>query len=364
MIYATPVEEYFKKKKNFGILIASIKKESPQKNITRFVSVAIINPQTHFIGFVSFFPDTRLNENDIASIGENIALGEIKNTLQSVSTLLSTPIPFYITIDEDKIPFLIDIMEGLKYFIWQPDIIEKEKLPDGEFIMDGSVVSNYLNIQGSNEYTHLSRLQRYYNLLLNTWNQKQEKWKILKNEYLFKIITNSIKKNISNSDLYLLGDKLFNNDTQWLPYFWEIPVKKEDDILVMNQEATVFYLRKFIDKINSTKNFYTEQEPNIEIKNGTTIPNLAKKTRDEFSRKGFKILEFSNADKNDYENTILLDNSGNTFYLQTAINSLKVKKSYHTVNKSNFTDLILILGKDYQTILDNATDTGEDTEIQ
>ena len=301
-------------------------------------------------------PDTRLTTNDTQTIGDKLASGDIKTVLKSISKLLSVPVSHYVIIDEKKIPLLIDLMEGINFFIWQPDVLEKEKLPVGEFLMDGAVVRSYLNLSNNNEYSNLIRLQRYYNLLLNTWNLKGIKWNILKNKYIFEIITKHVTTNIISPDLYTLGESLFVSKKHWIPFFWEIPVKKEESSLFLNQEATVFYLRKFMEKINSAKNFYLEETPNMEIKNGTAIPNLAKKIREEYSRRGFKILEFSNADKNDYQNTILLDQSGNNFYLETAMNSLQINRSYHAVNKSNFTDIILILGKDYKTILNNIKD--------
>ena len=66
------------------------------------------------------------------------------------------------------------------------------------------------------------------------------------------------------------------------------------------------------------------------------------------SRKGAIVVEFSNADHHNYKNSILLDIGAKPFYALSLAKTLGIKKTYASVNKSTFTDVIFIVGADHQ----------------
>ncbi len=314
-----------------------------------FISIAIINPVTFRIGFISFFPETKLVKKG-KTIERQLLSENFLSVIELISKKLSIDIPFHLYFSMEDITTALDMVEGINFFLWQPYLLENEKLPTGEFLMDSTLISDFLNVTDKSKYASSIKLYRYYSLILNAWNHRKEKWDILKNEIIFGKVTQNLQTSLSTYELYFLAETLLH-DQKWMPIFFEIPVQQEKDSFIMNQDATAFYFKDFMQKLNQEKNFYLDTSPNIEIKNGTTIPNLAKKMRNRFSQKGFKVLEFANADKHDYQNTILLDIGGSSFYLQAAAKSLKINRNYHLINRSIFTDLVLILGRDYQEII-------------
>jgi hypothetical protein len=49
----------------------------------------------------------------------------------------------------------------------------------------------------------------------------------------------------------------------------------------------------------------------IEVLNGTEINGLAARTRDLYQNFGFEVLRIGNADRNDYDATVIIDRAGN-----------------------------------------------------
>lgn len=88
----------------------------------------------------------------------------------------------------------------------------------------------------------------------------------------------------------------------------------------------------------------------MDIQNGAGIDNLAKKMRYTLTKKGIQVLEFTNADHSDYKKSILINTSATPHLTKNVSQLLGVDKVYYSVNKSMFTDMVLILGDDYKQI--------------
>jgi hypothetical protein len=86
----------------------------------------------------------------------------------------------------------------------------------------------------------------------------------------------------------------------------------------------------------------------ISLQNGTDKSGLARDTADTMEKLGFKGISISNADKTDYENTIIRIKESKKNYLQLIISSLSDKfdtKTIEDLDKDNRFDAIIILGK-------------------
>ncbi len=346
-LHKTDMEKQFQEKEPFGILTI-VKNESNESRPISFFSVVTLYPKTERIGFISFYPQTRMEEDE-ASIEKRLEHSRIQDIAAELSAKLGVPIPYYIAVNFDQIARLIDLIEGVNYFLWEPEIYDDEALPNGEFLLDGSMIQRLLTIPMDNESAPAVELFRHYSLFLNTWQNREEKWKLLNEPKLWQIVLEGVDTNFTQGDIVYIGEKLFSND-RWLPLFLEAAVKRHKDYFVLDHDATALYLKNFRKKLTGQGLIYGDEPPRLEIRNGTNVDNLAKKYRAALNRKGILVVEFSNADHHNYEKSVLLNVGANEYYLHSVANSLGINKVYANINKSLFTDMILILGKDYEKL--------------
>ncbi len=344
--FSNNAERWVQKGVPFGVLfIGEDTTRGGIKEIT-FVCVAIINSKLSRVGFISFLPEIKINK-DIASMAELAVLNDgIQKIKEVIAKIISLEIPFWVQFKVDDISRSIDLLEGLPYFLSKSDILQGEQLPKGEFFLDGSIINSLLNIRVNHEHAHAYRVDRYYNLILNTWGLRKKKWEILREQIIFDRAIENIRSNFSSTEFYAITKIFFSNE-HWLPLFFEMPLRKEKKLYFLNKEAAAIHFRDFLATLTQEKNSVFEKPPSIEVRNGTNEHNLAKKVSSQLTRKGFQVFEFTNADRNDYEKTILLDVSGKFFYLESVANDLKIDRYYHALDRTQFTDLVLILGKDF-----------------
>jgi len=312
------------------------------------VSVAQVFPATQRIGVISFFPATHLKDTD-ASLEALFKANGVPAVSSAVSEFLGERITAYFRVRDTTLAQFVDILGGIDYFLPAADQLKDENLPRGQFVLDGSLVPRLLNPPEKNEYTPAFKLFRYYSLLLNAWHQRAKLWPLIKDEKVFALAVKSIETNTSASDLFSLCQS-FATQKSWLPILLEVPVRRVKDAFHVDRDAAAVYFRTLTRQLTQKEHPFVNDPPKMEVKNGTHVANLARTMRTELSRKGVQILEFTNADHNDYDKTILLGTSGNAFYLESIARIMGVQKSYAAVNRSLFTDLVLVLGKDYNKL--------------
>ena len=344
----TPVDVFFRDKESFGILLICSEKINEKENRVTFLSVATIYPKTQRIGFISFLPQTRMKEGE-PTLEEKVNFSKTRDVADEISSMLNIKIPYYVKADVQSLSKIVDLIEGVPFFMWEPALVEGEEIPLGEFILTGSMVHQVLNPPVKNETKPAMDLFRYYSLLYNIWNDRENKWNLLSDERIFNLFAKMIDSNFSVSELYSLGKK-FGLTEGWHLTSIEIPVKRLENGFLADLDSTALFLKNFKKDLVEHENPFVARMPRMEIKNGTEVNNLAKKIQNSIGRKGIVVVEFSNAGSHDYKNSILLDVAGNTYYYYSIAKTLNITRKYALINKSSFTDMTLILGKDYEKI--------------
>lgn len=342
----TSLEKALNAKDGFSLLFVVTSANDDKK--IQLVSVAEIFPATRRIGVVSFYPATHLKD-DAQSLQDIFMSNGVSGVSNSISEFLGEKIIGYVKVGDKVLAQFVDVLGGIEYFLPSNDLLKNENLPKGEFILDGSLVARLLNPPEKNEYTPAFKLFRYYSLFLNAWNQREELWPRLKNEKVFSLAVKNLETNTSASDLFVLAHH-FATHKNWIPILMEVPVRRVKDAFYVDKDAATLYFRNLTKQVTQKEHPFLSEPPKMEVKNGTHIANLARTMRTELSRKGVQILEFTNADRNDYDKSILLGTSGNAFYLESIAKIIGIKKSYAAVNRSLFTDLVLVIGKDYNKL--------------
>lgn len=331
-----------------GFSVSFVVTSASDDKKVQVVSVAQVFPATQRIGVISFYPAIRLKDNE-ASLEEIYRAGGVSAVNAAVSEFLGEKIAVHVRVRDAALAQFVDILGGIDYFLPGTDLLRDENLPRGQFVLDGSLVPRLLNPPEKNEYTPAFKLFRYYSLMLNAWNQRLKLWPVIKEEKTFAMAIKSIETNASAHDLFVLA-QAFATQKAWVPILLEVPVRRVKDAFYVDKDSAALYFRNLTKQLTQKEHPYISEPPKMEVKNGTHVPNLARTMRSELSRKGIQILEFTNADHNDYDQSILLGTSGNAFYLESIARITGVQRSYAAVNRSLFTDLVLVLGKDYNKL--------------
>jgi hypothetical protein len=87
----------------------------------------------------------------------------------------------------------------------------------------------------------------------------------------------------------------------------------------------------------------------IAIQNGTSEPNFAARVAAALIQQGFQVVEFGDADRTDYPNSVIVDYTGKELTLQRLIEIFQVtpENVRHSPNLRSQVDIRIIVGQDY-----------------
>jgi hypothetical protein len=339
--FKSNVDIFYSDKRPFNALVSVNNGEE-----NKFMAMAVVNPATKRAGLISFFEGSALDRTG-PTLAEMFNTEDSANVAELLSEMLGYQENFYLDLQLQDIIKYVDLIEGLPYFLWSMDKLDRESLPVGEFYLDGALAAEYLSAPQIESSSAATKLFRHYSFLLNAWENRLDKWALISNKKIFQKLVENIKSNLNVNDLYLIS-KNFYTDEEWQLYFLEVPVQRGEERYVLDKEATALYLKKFKEKLNAVGE--KSEQARMDIQNGAGIDSLAKKMRYTLTKKGIQVLEFTNADHSDYKSSILINTSATPHLAKNVSKLLGVDKVYYSVNKSMFTDMVLILGDDYKQI--------------
>ncbi|MGI0530395.1 LCP family protein [Treponema socranskii] len=283
--------------------------------------------------------------------------------LRQIENLLGTSIPFYSIVKLDDFITLTDMMGGLRVFISAPvDSLsadgERWLLPSGAVTLDGDKVLTYLSYRLSEE-TDADVYERYQNIMIAYFTQLGEnKAMILAKKNINKFLP-LFSSNLDAKDFATHMSLLAEMNTEYI-----IRQNVTGRVSTVDGKQLVFPLNggDFIKQavaqstnmLISTGNTMTSRIYVLEIQNGTTVQGLAHNTAILFQNASYDILSTLNADRNDYEKTVIIDHIGNReiakmvgdFIRCTNIQEEEVRSD--TANESVASvDFTIILGKDF-----------------
>ncbi len=87
----------------------------------------------------------------------------------------------------------------------------------------------------------------------------------------------------------------------------------------------------------------------IAIQNGTSEPNFAARVAASLMEQGFQVVEFGDADRTDYPNTVLVDYTGKNYTLERLVEMFQVapENVRHSPNLRSQIDIRIVVGQDF-----------------
>lgn len=280
-----------------------------------------------------------------------------------IENLLDVTIPFYFIISEKKFSRLVDVISGLRIFISHPIDVRDENgnrylLPAGAVVLDGEKVSTYMNVPNVDDAND-EKYERYQNTIVSLFTQLNEKKSLVQKKQTMKLFRSFIKSNLDKDDFTHLVSLLCNMNTE---YILKQTVTGQTRIVdgkrllfpLNNGDFIKQALAQSTQMLLSSGSTQVSRSYVLEIKNGTTIQGLAHNTAILYKNASYDILTTSNADRNDYEKTYIIDHIGNSEIAKIVgdfIHCTNIHEEYVSdadlPENAGRVDFTIVLGKDF-----------------
>jgi len=281
---------------------------------------------------------------------------------------LGVDIPFSIVITLENLGKITDLIEGVELFIPSPvDEFHNERImfPSGICNLDGDKAKVYITYELPEESNEMAvyRRQRFFVGLIKRLGAQNS---LLKNPQISGVFNSLLKSGLKARAQNALFEKFAGIDTdriniqsvsgnvrevsgqQLIFPHWDGNLIKE----IVRQT-----LASLVQPSNETMG---DRIFTVEILNGTTVNGLAGRTAELFGGFGYDVIAIGNADRNDYEKTVIIDRTGMQDLVlafgevircsNVRTNSLISEDEEIDLNIQNLNyqaDLTLIIGKDF-----------------
>lgn len=281
-----------------------------------------------------------------------------------IEKLIDMPIPFYVVLHLDNFGELTDMLGGMKVFVPSPvdvktDSGERMLLPSGAVTLDGDKINTYLTYRKPEE-TDADVEDRRQNVMIALLSAFGRNASVMLDKANFPYYDQRMDSNIEGNNLRRLMSEISQVDADRL-----VPQTITGSNRVVDGKTLLFpfYDGQLIkDVVRQTTNALISLEDNgvnriyvLEIQNGTSVQGLARNTSALLQSAGYDVLSTLNADKNDYEKTVIINHIGNAevaknlgdFIHCENILEESVQSEAAGLEANANVDFTIILGKDF-----------------
>ena len=344
-------------------------------NTLLFSELLIFSPSTYKAAIFNIPANYRTVIESISKIDRLDVLFDYKKPEKMVGrieSIATIPVDFYINIDPDNFIKIIDILSGLELFIANPfEIINDNQtilLPSGSNVLDGEKTLVFISADAANE-NDADLIGRWHKFFQAFIKRTADKSQYLENNDIFNkfysLFSTDMNKESFKSFITML--KKINTERMILQRILGDRKKIDEQILLFPYYDGNLLRETIKQTLLSIKNedVISDEEINIkiEILNGTNTPGLAGRTAHFFTNLGFDVVSTKNAEKNDYEKTIIIakgndPSSANKIAGIIRCNNIESNSEKPSIaitgeDNSVYTsaagqiDVIVILGKDF-----------------
>ena len=278
--------------------------------------------------------------------------------IKSLENLLGTDINFVLRISTDSFEKLVDLFGGIDIFISNPvDTTINGRIflfPPGSVSLDGAKSESYAEYQPPEE-TIQDRTAREHRIVKSVLKQMGGNSSFLLNSGVSDIYYSLFTTDMDAQSLGSFTVNLLNIDFDRIVYQGIIgSVRYLDGKKILFPYYDGKLIRETVSRVKETlarsDNFSGNiMNVSVEILNGTNINGLASRTAQIFRSYGFQIASVSNADRDDYERTVVLDRRGNVEAVRRVAELIRCSRIHSKIdrNRDETIDVTVILGKDF-----------------
>jgi anionic cell wall polymer biosynthesis LytR-Cps2A-Psr (LCP) family protein len=278
---------------------------------------------------------------------------------ETVAETFGIEIPYLLSLDAEGLTTVVDMLGGLELFITESFQEEGNdtvvRLPAGSAVLDGAKAVDYARaeIPGEQYPERASRTQKLTQALFRSLGAKSE---LLTHEDVLPYVYEAFDLALDRRAFAILleqyrgveGEQVVSRRVQGSIREVEAGGATQE-LLFPHFDGR--WLRQTVSQVVDTlaQEGEVAQSPatiSVEILNGTTVTGLARRTRRLYERYGFDVVSFDNADRNDYENTLVIDRQGNMTAAQRAAEIIRASR-VESEPKDSPIDVTIILGRDF-----------------
>ncbi len=239
---------------------------------------------------------------------------------QEIEKLSGQSIPFSMVCSVNNFKVLTDLLGGLKIFVPYPVDIQAENgnrwlLPSGVNNLDGDKILTYL-YYNSPEETEGEVQDRYQNVIIAFLAAINKNINTMFLEENFKEYDDYFETNLEAKDLRIILETVAHVDSERLA-----PRSITGSVRVVDGKSLLFphydgelvkdLFKQTVSSLVSVVDTIYDRIYVLEVQNGTSVQGLARNTSILLQGFGFDVLSSVNADRNDYEETIIINHIGN-----------------------------------------------------
>lgn len=288
----------------------------------------------------------------------------IENYRSEVEKLLAVTIPFYCVITLDDFLKITDYLGGFRVFIPEPiDYVsetgERWLLPSGAVNLDGDKINTYLHYVLKDE-SRSDVQERYQNVMSAFIASMHEQKFVIFNKKVINTYTTAMQTNVEEDEEKSLVELIADVDSESIIKQTVSGSLRNVDGEIMlfpstNGDLIKESVKQITNMLMSTDGTLSSRVYVLEIQNGTTIQGLARNTSILFQNASYDVLSAVNADRNDYDETVIIDHYGNNDVAKMVgefIHCTNIRQSETSMEAGDLTsepnvDFTIILGKDF-----------------
>ncbi len=281
-----------------------------------------------------------------------------------IEKLLGMTIPYYAILTLDNFIKVSDYLGGMRVFISEPidcwsEEGERWLLPSGAINLDGDKISTYLRYRLEDE-TESDVQERYQNAMAAFLSGLSDRKFIIFSKKNFKIYEGCIETNVDPEEEETLFKLIADVDAESIiKQTITGSVRSFDGQTLLMPDYNGEYIK---EAVKQTTNLLTSSDGTLssrvyvlEIQNGTTTQGLARDTANLFQKASYDVLSPVNADRNDYDETVIIDHIGNPevakivgdFIHCTNIKDENELEEVEGASSEASVDFTIILGRDF-----------------
>ena len=284
---------------------------------------------------------------------------------QEIEKLIGYKISFYTIFTERGFSRVTDMLGGLRVFIPAPvDVItghgERCLLPSGAVNLDGDKIYSYLNLTIPDELylDAQDRLQNITNAFFSSFHDKRSI--IFSSRKIFNKYYDLMNINLDKKDAFVLYNLISDMNSESIIRQTVTGSSKVVDGQTLlfplnNGEFIKEAVRQTTNLLISSGEILASRIYVLEIQNGTSIQGLAHNTSILFQNASYDVLSAVNADRSDYEETVIIDHIGNSEMAKMVGDFIRCKNIQEAVVDLDSVinediakvDFTIILGKDF-----------------
>ncbi len=239
---------------------------------------------------------------------------------QEIEALSGQTIPFSIVCSVDDFSVLTDLLGGMRIFVPYPvDLVAADGsrwlLPSGFTNLDGDKVLTYLYYQQPDE-TSVEVQDRYQNVMVALLAALNRNLFTMFREENFKEYSDLFRANLEERDLRIVLETVAHVDSERLD-----PKSITGSVRIVDGKSLLFpfydgelvkdLFKQTVSSLVSAGDTVYDRIYVLEVQNGTSVQGLARNTSILLQGFGFDVLSSVNADRNDYEETVIINHIGN-----------------------------------------------------